>query len=34
MYQLQGEKCELPDGSYSVADIQDYFKYIIKNIRK
>ena len=21
---------ELPDGSYSVSDIQDYFKYIIK----
>ena len=25
-YQL---KFELPDGSYSVSDIQDYFKYII-----
>ena len=22
---------ELPDGSYSIRDIQDYFKYIIKN---
>ena len=21
-------KCELPDGSYSVLDIQDYFEYI------
>ena len=26
---------QLPDGSYSVLDIQDYFEYIIKNrIRK
>ena len=25
------EKFELPDGSYSVSDIQDYFEYIIKN---
>ena len=24
------KKIELPDGSYSVSDIQDYFKYIIK----
>ena len=24
------EKFELPDGSYSVSDIQDYFEYIIK----
>ena len=24
------EKFELPDGSYSVSDIQDYFKYILK----
>ena len=24
------EKFELPDGSCSVSDIQDYFKYIIK----
>ena len=24
------EKLELPDGSYSVSDIQDYFEYIIK----
>ena len=24
------EEFELPDGSYSVSDIQDYFKYIIK----
>ena len=26
------KKIELPDGSYSVSDIQDNFKYIIKNI--
>ena len=24
------EKFELPDGSYSISDIQDYFKYIKK----
>ena len=24
------KKFELPDGSYSVLDIQDYFKYIIE----
>ena len=24
---------ELPDGSYSVSDIQDYIKYIIKNMK-
>ena len=24
------DKSELPDGSYSVPDIQDYFVYIIK----
>ena len=24
----------LPNGSYSVLDIQDYFEYIIKNIRQ
>ena len=28
------EEFELPDGSYSVSDIQDYFKYIIKNMRR
>ena len=28
----QNEKFELPDGSYSVSDIQDYFKYIIKKL--
>ena len=25
---------ELPDGSYSVSDIQDYFEYIFKNMEK
>ena len=24
------EETELPDGSYSIPDIQDYFKYILK----
>ena len=24
------DKSELPDGSYSISDIQDYFKYILK----
>ena len=28
------EEFELPDGSYSVLDIQGYFEYIIKNIRQ
>ena len=26
----RNEKVELPDGSYSVSDIQDYFEYIFK----
>ena len=26
----QNKELELPDGSYSVSDIQDYFKYILK----
>ena len=25
------EDFELPDGSYSISDIQDYFEYILKN---
>ena len=25
---------ELPDGSYSVSDIQDYFEYTLKNMEK
>ena len=28
------EESELPDGSYSVSDNQDYFKYILKNMRQ
>ena len=28
------DEFELPDGSYSVSDIQDYFKYILKNMGK
>ena len=28
------EEFELPDGSYSVSNIRDYFKYILKNVRK
>ena len=27
------EEFELTDGSYSVSDIQDHFKYILKNKR-
>ena len=28
------EEFELPDRSYSVSDIQDYFKYILKSMRQ
>ena len=28
------DKFELPDGSYSVSDIQDYFEYILKSMEK
>ena len=28
------DKFELPDGSYSVSDIQDYFEYILKTWRR
>ena len=28
------EELELSDGSYFVSDIQDYFKYILKNMRQ
>ena len=28
------EKSELPDGSYSVSDIKDYFEYILKSTEK
>ena len=27
---IWNDKLELPDGSYSVSDIQDYFEYILK----
>ena len=34
-YQLPtwNEELELPDGSYSVSDIQDYFEYSLKHMR-
>ena len=28
------DKFELPDGSYSVSNIQEYFEYILKNMVK
>ena len=28
----QNDKFELPNGSYSVSDIQDYFEYILKKL--
>ena len=28
------DEFELLDGSYSISDIQDYFEYILKNMRK
>ena len=28
------DEFELPDGSYSISDIRDYFEYILKNIVK
>ena len=28
------DEFKLPDGSYSVSDIQDYFEYILKNTEK
>ena len=31
---LWNEEFELPDGSYSVSDIQDYLEYILKNVRQ
>ena len=27
------DKFHLPDGSYSISDIQDYFEFIIKNMK-
>ena len=29
----RNEEFELPDGSYSTSDIQDYFEYIFKSMR-
>ena len=31
---MQNEKYELPDGSYSVSEIQDNFQYVIKKLQK
>ena len=31
---MWNDKFELPDGSYSVSDIQDYFEHIKKTWRK
>ena len=28
------DEFELPDESYSVSDVQDYFEYILKNLEK
>ena len=34
-YQLQyGKKIDLPNWSYSVSDVQDYFEYILKSTEK
>ena len=27
------DEFDLPDGSYSISDIQDYFEYIIRNMK-
>ena len=27
------DEFDLPDGSYSISDIQDYFDYVIKNLK-
>ena len=32
--QTWGGKSELPNGSYSISDIQVYFVYIFKNMEK
>ena len=32
--QTWNNKFELPDGSYSVSDIKDYFEYILKNMKR
>ena len=31
IYYTWNEEFELPDGSYSTSDIQNYFEYILKN---
>ena len=31
---MWNDKIELPDRSYSVSDIQDYFDYISKNMQE
>ena len=31
---MKNEEFKLPDGSYSVSDIQDYSEYIFKNMEK
>ena len=31
---IWNEEFELSDGSYSISDIQEYFKFIFKNIEK
>ena len=28
------EEFELPDGSYSISDVQDYFEYILNMLEK
>ena len=28
------DEFDLPEGSYSVSDIQDYFEYVIKNMKQ
>ena len=31
---IRNEEFELPEGSYSISDIQDYFDYILKTMEK
>ena len=31
---MWNEKFELPDGSYSLSDIQEYIEHIIKNMKQ
>ena len=33
MAPTQNDEFEVPDGSYSVSDIHDFIKYIIKNMK-